>query len=63
MLKPGGIFLFQFEGNRTAEQGQGQTGAKITAAKLDAALTNAAFRIRELSLDPTDSVRNIVIVI
>jgi len=63
VLKPGGLFLFQFEGNRTEEVGKGQVGARITAEKLDAALEGAEFEICEISQDPTDAVRNIVIVI
>ncbi|ADU61295.1 MAG: class I SAM-dependent methyltransferase [Pseudodesulfovibrio sp.] len=63
VLKPDGLFLLQFEGNRKEEQGQGQTGAKITAAKLDAALAGAEFQILEVSADPTDAVRNIVLVL
>ncbi len=63
VLKPGGLMLFQFEGNRTKDAGEGQMGARITAAKLDAALEREEFRIRELSMDPTDKVRNVVVVI
>jgi SAM-dependent methyltransferase len=63
ILKPGGLFLLQFEGNRKEDQGKGQTGAKITAAKLDAALAGAEFEIIEVSKDPTDKVRNVVLVL
>ena len=63
ILKPGGLFLFQFEGNRKEDKGSGQTGAKVTAQKLDSALEGAEFRICEVSKDPTDKVRNIVIVL
>ena len=63
ILKPGGIFLFQFEGNRTEDQGSGQHGARITADKLDAALLNEEFQILEISQDPTDKVRSLVIVL
>jgi len=63
ILKPGGLFLFQFEGNRTADQGQGQVGARISAGRLDEALAGQEFRIRELSVDPSDAVRNVVVVL
>ena len=63
ILKPDGVFLFQFEANKKEEQGSGQVGAKITAEKLDAALDGAEFRICEVSEDPNDRVRNVVVVI
>jgi SAM-dependent methyltransferase len=63
ILKPGGVFLFQFEGNRIKDQGEGQVGARITATRLDEALGKEAFRIREISVDPTDAVRNVVVVL
>lgn len=63
ILKPGGLFLFQFEGNRTEVVGRGQVGAKITARYLDEGLSGSSFKIREVSIDPTDKVRNTVIVI
>jgi SAM-dependent methyltransferase len=63
VLKPGGVFLFQFEGNRTADHGRDQVGARITAARLDEAFSGLEFRIRELSMDPTDAVRNVVAVV
>lgn len=63
VLKPGGVFLFQFEGNRTEPVGSGQTGARITATDLDRGLRDTNFIIREISMDPDDAVRNIVIVL
>lgn len=63
VLKPGGLLLFQFEGNRTSEVGFDQVGARITASALDKALTHDAFRIREISSDPRDPVRNVVCVL
>jgi ubiquinone/menaquinone biosynthesis C-methylase UbiE len=63
VLKPGGLFLFQFEGNRTDAIGAGQRGAKITARALDEGLKDYQFKIREVSIDPTDRVRNVVVVI
>lgn len=64
VLRPGGVFLFQFEGTRTSTIGLEQTGAKITARGLDQALRGAPpFRICEVSIDPADPVRNIVCVI
>jgi ubiquinone/menaquinone biosynthesis C-methylase UbiE len=63
VLKPGGLFLFQFEGNRTEEIGKGQRGAKITARILDNGLRDLPFLIREISIDPKDAVRNVVIVL
>lgn len=62
-LKPGGILLFQFEGNRVAEVGYDQVGARITARQLDSALAGERFRICEVSCDPRDPVRNIVCVL
>lgn len=63
VLVPGGVFLFQFEGNRTAAVGHNQTGARISAALLDAGLAKADYRIREISIDPADAVRCVVIVL
>jgi ubiquinone/menaquinone biosynthesis C-methylase UbiE len=63
ILKLGGLFLFQFEGNRTEVVGRGQVGAKITARYLDEGLSGSRFNIREVSIDPNDKVRNVVIVI
>ncbi|MCP4038219.1 MAG: class I SAM-dependent methyltransferase [bacterium] len=63
VLVPGGLFLFQFEANRTAAVGRDQRGARISAGILDEALGGQAFRIRECSLDPRDPVRNLVIVL
>ena len=63
VLKPGGVFLFQFVGSRTEEVGHDQFGAKITASVLDRGLTGADYRIREVSLDRADPIRNMVIVI
>jgi SAM-dependent methyltransferase len=62
-LKPGGLLLFQFEGNRTGTVGFDQVGARITASSLDAALASSAFAIREISSDPLDPVRNVVCVL
>lgn len=63
VLIPGGLLLFQFEGNRTAAVGRAQTGARISAALLDAGLADTTYRIREISIDPKDAVRNVVIVL
>lgn len=63
ILKPGGVLLFQFEGNRTEPVGSGQMGARITATDLDRGLRDIKFMIREISVDPDDAVRNIVIVL
>ncbi|MBK6658057.1 MAG: class I SAM-dependent methyltransferase [Proteobacteria bacterium] len=63
VLAPGGLFLFQFEGNRTAAVGHNQTGARISAALLDAGLAEVDYRIREISLDPKDAIRCVVIVL
>lgn len=63
ILKPGGLFLFQFEGNRTGVIGSGGVGAKITARYLDNGLSDCKYVIREVSIDPNDKVRNVVIVI
>lgn len=63
VLIPGGLLLFQFEGNRTAAVGRAQTGARISAALLDAGLADTNYRIREISIDPKDAVRNVVIVL
>lgn len=63
VLVPGGLFLFQFEANRTTTIGRDQRGARITARILDAALTTRNYRIREISQDPRDPVQNLVIVL
>lgn len=63
VLEPGGVFLFQFEGNRTEPVGSGQTGARITATDLDRGLRDSRFRIREVSMDPDDAIRCIVVVL
>jgi len=63
ILKPGGLFLFQFEGNRTERIGSQQVGARITAADLDRRLGDVRFKIREISIDPSDAVRCVVIVL
>ncbi len=63
ILKPGGVFLFQFEGNRTNRVGYKYTGARITARDLDQGLKDQPFIIREVSSDPDDPIRNVVIVI
>ena len=63
VTKPGGLVLFQFEGNRTADVGRGQVGARITASALDHALEDQSFRIREVSSDPRDPIRNVVCVL
>lgn len=63
VLKPGGVFLFQFEGNKTEPIGRGAIGARITARDLDAGLNDLPYKIREVSVDPADPVRNVVIVI
>jgi cyclopropane fatty-acyl-phospholipid synthase-like methyltransferase len=61
--KPGGLVLFQFEATRSAEVGLGQVGARITAPALDAALEDSSFRIREVSTDSRDPIRNVVCVL
>lgn len=63
VLKPDGLFLFQFEGNRVDMVGEGQRGAKITAKMLQDGLANHNYAIREQSCDPNDRVRNVVIVL
>ena len=63
VLVPGGLFLFQFEANRSEAIGREQFGAKITADKLDAALRDQGYLIRECSQDPHDPVQNLVIVL
>jgi SAM-dependent methyltransferase len=63
VLAAGGLFLFQFEANRTAAMGRHQRGARITAGILDAALQRENYLIRECSQDPRDPVRNLVVVL
>jgi ubiquinone/menaquinone biosynthesis C-methylase UbiE len=63
VLRPGGLFLFQFVGSRTEKVGSGTTGAQITALSLDEGLGGVNYLIREVSVDPADPVRNVVIVI
>ena len=52
-----------FEANRTAEVGETQVGARITAGGLDEALRKESYRIRECSRDAHDAVQNLVIVL
>lgn len=63
VLKPGGLFLFQFDGTRATRVGREWVGARITAQDLDKVLAGQPFCIREVSIDPNDPVRNVVIVI
>jgi SAM-dependent methyltransferase len=63
VLKPGGVFLFQFEGNRTEKIDEKYKGARINAAVLDLKLSEDSFRIREISVDPDDAIKNVVIVL
>lgn len=63
VLKDHGLFLFQFEGNRTWRVGFRQRGTRVTATDLDEALRNMPYRVREISIDPDDPIRNVVIVI
>jgi hypothetical protein len=62
-LRPAGLFLFQFAGNRTDPTGKGSLGARITAGDLDDGLKDEPYRIREVSIDPNDPIRNVVIVL
>jgi predicted dehydrogenase/ubiquinone/menaquinone biosynthesis C-methylase UbiE len=63
ILRPGGLFLFQFEGNKMEPVGHGQIGARITARDLDTGLKGLPYKICEVSIDPNDPIRNVVIVI
>jgi SAM-dependent methyltransferase len=64
VVRPGGMFLFQFMGSRLLEATDTvNTGAKVTARALDRALESAAYRIREVSNDPTDRNTSLVVVI
>lgn len=64
VVRPGGMFLFQFMGSRTLEAtGSVSTGAKITARALDQALSGKNYRVREVSNDPVDKNATLVIVI
>ena len=64
VVRPGGMFLFQFMGSRTRDaSGTVSDGVKITARSLDSALTGKNYRIREISNDPTDRNATLVVVI
>lgn len=64
VVRPGGMFLFQFMGSRTQQAtGTVHTGAKVTARALDQALTGKSYRIREISSDPVDRNATLVIVL
>ncbi|MBF0473949.1 MAG: class I SAM-dependent methyltransferase [Nitrospirae bacterium] len=63
IIKPQGLMLFQFVGNYTEEVGHDAVGAKITADLLDKGLIDSSFIIREVSVDPEDKLRCVVIVI
>lgn len=63
VLRPGGVFLFQFEANRVHREGRGNVGAQITARRLDRVLCGQPFRICEISYEERDPIRNLVIVL
>ncbi len=63
VLRPGGLLLFQFEANKTEAEGERGTGARIHAQALDEGLGDLSFDICEMSLDPLDPIRNMVIVL
>lgn len=62
-LKPGGLILFQFEANHVDAEGEGGSGARIHAKALDEGLSAVPFSICEVSIDPLDPTRNMVIVL
>ena len=51
VLKKDGLFFFCFIGIHVKEVGSGTTGAQITAEKLDKALKDTEYTIREISSD------------
>ena len=64
VLRPGGLFLFQFMGNRgRATTTNVLVGAQIRARDLDDGLHDLPFRIRELSRDPVDRNATFVVVL
>ena len=64
VTRPGGMFLFQFQGCHThRESGSVMSGARLTARDLDRALAGYHFRIRELSNDPADRYSTLVVVL
>lgn len=64
VLRPGGLFLFQFMGNRArATTTNVLVGAQIRARDLDAGLAGLPYRIRELSRDPVDRNATFVVVL
>lgn len=64
VIRPGGMFLFQFQGNKRGAAGPDVVrGAQLRARDLDEALEGQPFRIRELSSDPLDRGRSVVVVI
>lgn len=63
VLKPGGLFLFQFEANHIDAEGERGTGARIHADLLNEELAGLSYEICEMSLDPLDPTRNMVIVL
>lgn len=63
VLRANGVFLFQFVGTRRDDIGHGSFGARITAGKLNGTLRRRRFEICELSCDPEDPVRNMIVVL
>lgn len=63
VLKPGGLFFFQFVGSKTNPVGSGHVGARVTADLLDEGLADLDYLIREVSTQPGDRMANVVIVL
>ena len=62
VLKPDGIFLFQFSADRKNAVGQGTRGARITADLLHEGLKGMPCRLLELTRDEYDPIPNLVVV-
>jgi len=63
VLKPGGLFLFQFEGTRKWKSGAGIIGAKINAKGLNEALKDEMYSICEISMEQKNSIGTMVILL
>lgn len=61
VLKVDGVLLFTFQAWQTEDIGKGRCGARITAQKLNDGMAEMPYEILELSLDPKDPMRHILV--
>lgn len=63
ILKEDGLFFFCFIGIHVRDVGSGTTGAKITAGKLDEALKDEKYKIREVSSDSANPRQRTMVIV